>query len=1031
MGIASSFYGNMKNNSRSSFIIDKIYPSRAAMEAALKNQDPINPNKIVGDGIFLNRYVMVNYGYTINDDLTDISEIDQDLLYMQVDNAYVNYQNCTNYYIKDSNGKYLKVVEYNANQTYYERKSFVDRFIPKASLYENDEFNEELIGTNDGGPTEHPLYRMHKLADYNKYHAVYDRTVWMKIYIDNTEQYILVASLDAKAPRFEMIPDAPGGDHRAPYFDLYQSSDIYYQYHIPKEWDIVLNEYSPIENAENNYALITKEENETFTEDELLQNLTHYYYERDLKENNENLTFNDNIEYPYYNAAGFDPIWQHNTDDDDSMTSDNYIKFTEVNSGETYPVHIMRHLRLTADTYYPNHYYVPKEKGKQILTLTDDYEYDINTAYYDQRKNYIPLVLNPDGSSTYMPLLKRLENNDMQVPSYYDDITTISDFEKVVENAGFDPNAIYYELTWKFEILEDGSSRRLDAIQKDTKRLDIHLPAIGNAVSDFYDMLYGRPRLIDTNDENGPWNLIGYCRKDEIPTLFSQQVHIPENSDTECWSNAGRTEGNIFYLTDEQIDALSPEIYPGVYDVPIYSYGLRRPYTNEKIMGATIAPYNNVGGTADDISVGWGLDLLKKYLSELRYLASGSTNLDGTGDEMGNGIGLQSDWILDDSDAFGYIHHKPAIIKSFVPTTYKSISDMIRDYNDGNGIDFYIKSVVKIADREHNLKIGDLIFTKITSVEQFDGVDPNNIYELPITLGEESNKDQYTYQPIDANAEFDEDKIYWKQAENGYVKVWKETPKNSKTELTSDAEYIRVNLREEDWDIGYYIYDGSRYVLANEFDDTKKYYRQDFPLSHESDITALVGYNLTVDNNNNITNRELFFHSGSTDNIYLLGSNRVLKDFAVAPDLMNMTSEDKELFNTLLMTIQIPENSEVEPESIEPEEINELSLTRLEICNFLNNNCDLVAIDDENSSFIQEDYILPNIEPAWSNEDISKSFRYARIISSVIRDALDEETFDALQEAGITLYTYELSDSFDPTYYEIHNIWTRALSTAG
>ena len=53
MGIASSFYGNMKNNSRSSFIIDKIYPSRAAMEAALKNQDPINPNKIVGDGIFL------------------------------------------------------------------------------------------------------------------------------------------------------------------------------------------------------------------------------------------------------------------------------------------------------------------------------------------------------------------------------------------------------------------------------------------------------------------------------------------------------------------------------------------------------------------------------------------------------------------------------------------------------------------------------------------------------------------------------------------------------------------------------------------------------------------------------------------------------------------------------------------------------------------------------------------------------------------------------------------------------------------
>ena len=30
----ASFYGNMKNNSRASFIFDKIYPTRKAMEDA-------------------------------------------------------------------------------------------------------------------------------------------------------------------------------------------------------------------------------------------------------------------------------------------------------------------------------------------------------------------------------------------------------------------------------------------------------------------------------------------------------------------------------------------------------------------------------------------------------------------------------------------------------------------------------------------------------------------------------------------------------------------------------------------------------------------------------------------------------------------------------------------------------------------------------------------------------------------------------------------------------------------------------------
>ena len=50
----SSFYGNVKNLVRSPFIFDRIYSSRKKMEDSLLNG---------GDGVFINRYVLVNYGF--------------------------------------------------------------------------------------------------------------------------------------------------------------------------------------------------------------------------------------------------------------------------------------------------------------------------------------------------------------------------------------------------------------------------------------------------------------------------------------------------------------------------------------------------------------------------------------------------------------------------------------------------------------------------------------------------------------------------------------------------------------------------------------------------------------------------------------------------------------------------------------------------------------------------------------------------------------------------------------------------------
>ena len=100
----------------------------------------------------------------------------------------------------------------------------------------------------------------------------------------------------------------------------------------------------------------------------------------------------------------------------------------------------------------------------------------------------------------------------------------------------------------------------------------------------------------------------------------------------------------IFSLTDDQFNELSPEIYPGLYDIPVYlKEGSNvRPYNNERIKSTLTPPYDNLEGE-DDISLGWSLTLLKRYISELRQLAYGQ-------DEEGHYNGLQTDWTQENDE---------------------------------------------------------------------------------------------------------------------------------------------------------------------------------------------------------------------------------------------------------------------------------------------------------------------------------------------------------------------------------------------
>ena len=69
----ASFYGNMKNNSRASFIFDRVYPSRVAMETMLHRKN--DENVSIGDGIFIILFVLVDYHYALLDDITDKEKV--------------------------------------------------------------------------------------------------------------------------------------------------------------------------------------------------------------------------------------------------------------------------------------------------------------------------------------------------------------------------------------------------------------------------------------------------------------------------------------------------------------------------------------------------------------------------------------------------------------------------------------------------------------------------------------------------------------------------------------------------------------------------------------------------------------------------------------------------------------------------------------------------------------------------------------------------------------------------------------------
>lgn len=410
------FYGNLTNTARTQFQFDRTYPNRYSME-----------RNIATDGIYLGRYVLVEYDAEIHEDNLKIIYSADRKFYTTIDctqeivfNKYkitqdtVTNLNFADYFIEENEFHY-PADGYSKDTVYYELETGdISNGIEKNEIVQSKNLNNELtgqfwrcIGSNTAGNaifeeiTEE--YNNNFFMNYQidmtyygprspegAYSRAWDSTVWQKIYSEGEVKYQMIAELNAGHPGFSITYDAPTQTPLAPHVDG-ASNNGAYVVHLQPTWGFRIKE------AEN--------------EDHSDLQVYHINSIYDTKTN----SINQNAEKVngaiYFNKKGFDE-----TVSTHDLIRENYIVLSPTGqSGLKYNNH--KGYIATKDTVY--------QQDKQYYT------YD--TVF----KDYV--LLNP----------------------------TVG--------------AAIEDTVYEYGVLDT----------YDINELDISIPAFGNAIADFYDKMYG------------------------------------------------------------------------------------------------------------------------------------------------------------------------------------------------------------------------------------------------------------------------------------------------------------------------------------------------------------------------------------------------------------------------------------------------------------------------------------------------------------------------------------------------------------
>lgn len=283
------FYGNITNTSKTTFTFDKIYSNRLQMD-----------NSCTSDGIFLGRYVLVEYGLPATQYL--VGYLDNKIMYDDPSDR------SDSHIILCENGKLVKVKR--SNQWYL--------YVGNVTASGTKEWKYLTRITNDRVDDEQ--YNLNYQIDYPVYGRGYDSTVWIKQYINNQETYVQIAELNTVVPNFSIYPLLP----QDPYVAVDDSNIIYQpgKYYYYDETDSHYKLDNNDTKTEGRVYYLESELGPAITTDQSSTNLLYKLrvptnFQLDLDDNN-----------IYYNKEGFNKV-KHSYDN----TTENTINYKLSQSG--------------------------------------------------------------------------------------------------------------------------------------------------------------------------------------------------------------------------------------------------------------------------------------------------------------------------------------------------------------------------------------------------------------------------------------------------------------------------------------------------------------------------------------------------------------------------------------------------------------------------------------------------------------------------------------------------------------------------
>ena len=286
------FYGNITNTSKTNFVFDKIYSNRKAME-----------DNAATDGVFIGRYVLIEYGTKTPDSFIKAYGPDSDGWYYTSQNQELN----TRILFTD------KPAEVSDTMIYTGMVIFTTRFetisgtltevIDKYLVCKGGLANSKPRFEETNVETDLYFYNKNQDAHYQNSRG-YDGTVWTKTSVEENGvaviKYVNIAELNTVVPTFDIAYDAPTLYPITPHFDT-DSNNVYYKLHMQPQWGL---------RVKNKNTDATHSDGLAYDSDELVT----YKSKRYDPETDRDIEVNET--YPgaiYYNETGFNVEQTHTT----------------------------------------------------------------------------------------------------------------------------------------------------------------------------------------------------------------------------------------------------------------------------------------------------------------------------------------------------------------------------------------------------------------------------------------------------------------------------------------------------------------------------------------------------------------------------------------------------------------------------------------------------------------------------------------------------------------------------------------------